>query len=45
VYPVTDDCVIQSNLTMKDEGNFRLEVKKGLLPPTGSPATHIIKVK
>jgi hypothetical protein len=45
IYPVTDDCVIQSSLTMKEEGNLRLETKKDLLPPEGSPAKLIIRVK
>jgi hypothetical protein len=45
LFPVTDDTVFQSNLTMKEEGLFKLEVVKGLLPREGTPVKLIIEVK
>jgi hypothetical protein len=43
--PVTDETVIQSHLTLKDETAFKLETDKKLLPKEGSPAKLIIEVK
>jgi hypothetical protein len=43
--PVTDETVIQSHLTLKDESAFKLETEKKLLPKEGSPAKLIIEVK
>jgi hypothetical protein len=43
--PVTDECVIQSSLTLADETEFKLETDKKLLPKEGSPAKLIIAVK
>jgi hypothetical protein len=45
VYPVTDDTVIQSTLTAKDEGKFRLEINKDVLPPTGGAVKLVIQAK
>ncbi len=45
LFPVTDETVFQSSLTMKDEGLFKLEVGKGLLPKEGTPVKLIIEVK
>jgi hypothetical protein len=42
IYPVTDDTVIQSNLTLRDESMWRLETSK-TLPPPGKAATLIIQ--
>ncbi len=43
--PVTDETVIQSHLTLKDETVFKLETDKKLLPKEGAPAKLIIEVK
>ncbi len=43
--PVTDETVIQSNLTLKDETVFKLETDKKLLPKEGTAAKMIIEVK
>ncbi len=45
LFPVTDDTVFQSNLTMKEEGMFKLEVVKNLLPKEGTPVKLIIQAK
>ncbi len=45
LFPVTDDTVFQSNLTMKEEGLFKLEVVKNLLPREGTPVKLIIQMK
>jgi hypothetical protein len=45
IFPVTDETVIQSSLGAKDEGKWRLEVNKGLLPPEGSAVKLVIQVK
>jgi hypothetical protein len=43
--PVTDETVIQSHLTLKDETTFKLETDKKLLPKEGTAAKLIIEVK
>jgi hypothetical protein len=45
LFPVTDETVIQSHLTMKDEPVFKLETDKKLLPKEGTAAKLIIEVK
>lgn len=45
LYPVTDDCVIQSSLTMKEEGQIRAEIQKGVLPPEGTQLQLVIRAK
>lgn len=45
VFPVTDEVVIQSNLSMADEPLLKLETNKKLLPPEGTPVKLIIQVK
>lgn len=45
VFPVTDQTVIQTNLSMKDEPLLKLETNKQLLPPENTPVKLIIKVK
>ncbi len=43
LYPVTDEVVMQSALTMKEEGMVKLETAKKVLPPEGTPVTMIIR--
>jgi hypothetical protein len=45
VFPVTDDCVFQTQLTLKEEAEDKMEIKPGLLPKEGSPTKLIIQVK
>ena len=42
IFPVTDETVIQSNLTMKDEPIVKMETNKALLPPEGTAVKLII---
>lgn len=43
LFPVTNECVLQSHLTMKDEPNFKLETSKRL-PKEGTPAKLVLVV-
>jgi hypothetical protein len=43
--PVTNETMIQSNLTAEDEPKYKLETKKSVLPKEGKPAKLIIEVK
>ena len=43
LFPVTDDTVLQSNLTMVEERLLKLETNKDLLPDEGTPAKLIIR--
>jgi hypothetical protein len=43
LYPVTDEVVMQSGLTMREEGMIKLETAKNLLPPEGTAVTMVIK--
>ncbi len=45
LFPVTDETVIQTNLTMKDEPLWKLEIVKDALPKEGTPVKLIIEVK
>ena len=45
LFPVTDDTVFQTNLTLKEEGMFKLELRQGLLPKEGTPVKLLIEVK
>lgn len=45
IFPVTEDTVLQTNLTMKEEKLIKLETNKKLLPAEGSPVTLVIVVK
>jgi hypothetical protein len=45
VFPVTDQVVIQTNLSMKDEPLLKLETDKKLLPPENTPVKLIMEVK
>jgi hypothetical protein len=44
ICPVTDDTVIQANLTLRDESTWRLETSK-TLPPPGTSAKLIIQAR
>lgn len=44
VFPVTDETVIQTNLTMKDEPLIKLDTNAKLLPPEGTPVNLVIQV-
>ena len=43
IFPVSDDTVFQTNLGKADEGKWRLEVNKDLLPKEGTPLKLVIK--
>jgi hypothetical protein len=45
LFPVTNDTVFQTNLTMKEEPILKLETNKNLLPKEGTPVKLIIEVK
>jgi hypothetical protein len=45
LFPVTDDTVIQSHLTMKDEPVLKLETDPKGLPKEGTPARLILQAK
>jgi hypothetical protein len=44
IFPVTDQTVLQTNLTMKEEKYVKLETKKSLLPKEGTPVRLILEV-
>jgi hypothetical protein len=44
IFPVTDETVLQTNLTMKEEPLLKLETSK-LLPPVGTPVKLILEAK
>jgi hypothetical protein len=45
LFPVTDCCVLQSHLTMKDEPNFKLETDGKVLPREGTAVKLVIVVE
>ena len=45
IFPVTNQVVIQTNLTMKDEPLLKLETDKKVLPPEGTAIKLIIEAK
>jgi outer membrane protein assembly factor BamB len=45
LFPVTDETVFQTNLTMKDSTLLKLETNRNVLPDEGTPVTVIIEVK
>ena len=45
LFPVTDETVFQTNLTMEEERLLSLETNKNVLPEEGTAATLIIEVK
>jgi len=42
IFPVTDCCVLQSQLTMKDEPNYKLETDGKVLPKEGTAVKLVI---
>ena len=44
LFPVTDECVFQSNLTMREELLLKLDTNTSLLPPEGTPGRLIIQI-
>ena len=45
IFPVTDETVLQTNLTMKEEPLLKLDVNKTALPPVGTEVKLIIEAK
>ena len=45
IFPVTDETVFQSDLTMKEEPYMKLETNQNLLPPEGTAVQMMIQVK
>jgi hypothetical protein len=45
LFPVTDEVVIQSNLTLKDEPVLKLETDGKMVPKEGTPARLVIEAK
>jgi hypothetical protein len=43
LYPVTDECVMQSALTMKEEGLIKMDTLKGALPAEGTAVTLVLR--
>ena len=44
IFPVTDETVLQTNLTMKEEKFLKLETDKKLLPKEGTPVKLVLEV-
>jgi len=44
IFPVTDETVFQTNLTMREEKYLKLETDTRLLPPVGTPVKLVIVV-
>jgi len=42
LFPVTDDTIIQSALTLNDEPNYRLDTNSAMLPAVGTPVRLVI---
>ncbi len=45
IFPVTDETVLQSGLGAKDEGKWKLEVNRKLLPAEGTAVKLVIQAK
>jgi hypothetical protein len=45
IFPVTNETVFQTNLTMKEEKYLKLETNKAILPKEGTPVKLVIVVK
>jgi len=43
IFPVTDSCVIQSGLNMKDEPLLKMETDKKLLPEEGKAVKLVLE--
>ncbi len=44
LYPVTDEVVLQSSLTMREEGMIKIDTAKNILPAEGSAVTLVLRV-
>ena len=44
IFPVTNETVLQTNLTMKEEKYLKLETDKKILPKEGAPVKLVIEV-
>ncbi len=44
LFPVTDETVFQTSLTMKEEKYLKLDVNRDALPPAGTPVKLVIEV-
>jgi hypothetical protein len=44
IFPVTDECVLQSSLTMKDEPLIKLDTNVKVLPEAGVAAQLVVVV-
>ena len=45
IFPVTDETVFQTNMTMKEEPLLKLETNKKVLPAEGTPVKLIVEAK
>ena len=45
IYPVTDETLVQSNLTLLDSSVLKLELNRNLVPEEGTPVQLVIEVK
>ena len=45
IFPVTDETVVQTSLTMKEEPFIKMETNKEVLPKEGTDVTLVIEVK
>lgn len=45
IFPVTDETVLQTSLTMKEEPLLKLDTDKTLLPKEGTPVTLVLEAK
>jgi hypothetical protein len=45
VFPVTDETVLQTSLTMKEEPLIKMETNKQVLPAEGTAVTLVIELK
>ncbi len=43
IFPVTDELIVQSNLSMREEGLIKLETDKKLLPAEGTDAVLVLR--
>jgi hypothetical protein len=43
LYPITDEVVVQSALTMREEGMVKMDTARHLLPPEGTPVTLVLR--
>ncbi len=44
LFPVTNETVMQTPLTMKDSAFLKMETNKQLLPPVGTPVKLVLEV-